>query len=314
MLPPNPVDVPPLRVGYVVKRYPRYSETFIVNEILAHEAAGLALEVFSLLPPNDTHFQNAISKVRAPVHYLPCDGPKSSDLWNALQQANGIIDFNEAMRVAKGEMVRDVYQALVLARLVHVHGLDHLHAHFASAATTVARLAARFAGISYSFTAHAKDIFHESVRPDDLRKKLEDARSVITVSDFNLEFLRREYETAAQNVVRVYNGLDLERFPFRVPLEREPRIVAVGRLVEKKGFGVLVEACALMAQRGTAFHCQIVGGGELEAQLRHRIAELGLEQQIELLGSHPQSEIVDYIHRAAVFAAPCIVGDDGNRD
>src|SRR5204862_5457454 len=101
------------KIGYVVKRYPRYSETFIVNEILAHEAAGLALEIFSLFPPNDTHFQNAISQVRAPIHYLPSDGPKSSDLWNALQQANGFIDFNEAMRVAKGEMVRDVYQALV---------------------------------------------------------------------------------------------------------------------------------------------------------------------------------------------------------
>lgn len=303
------------KIGYVVKRYPRFSETFIVNEILAHEAAGLALEIFSLFPCNDTHFQNAISQVRAPVHYLPGDGPKAADFWNALQQTEGVVaDFDDAMRAAKGELARDVYQALVLARLVRARGITHLHAHFASAATTVARLAAHFAGISYSFTAHAKDIFHESVRPDDLRRKLEEASTVITVSDFNLQFLRSEYGPAARNVVRVFNGLDLTRFPFLSPEQRAPRIVAVGRLVEKKGFGILIEACALLAQRGVAFHCQIIGGGELETQLRHRIAELGLGEKIELSGPRPQSEIVADIHRAAVFAAPCIVGEDGNRD
>src|SRR5688572_23485393 len=77
---------PGARVGYVVKRYPRYSETFIVNEILAHEAAGLDVEVFSLLPPNDTHFQDSISRVRAPVTYLTTDALKAADLWRLLQE------------------------------------------------------------------------------------------------------------------------------------------------------------------------------------------------------------------------------------
>src|SRR4051812_15147853 len=113
----------PRKLAYVVKRYPRYSETFIVNEILAHEAAGFDLEIFSLLPPIDTHFQNAISQVRAPVHYLPYDGPKAADLWNALQHADGVIaDFNDALRAAQGELVRDVHQALVLARFVRTRG------------------------------------------------------------------------------------------------------------------------------------------------------------------------------------------------
>ena len=309
------IETAPGKIGYVVKRYPRFSETFIVNEILAHEAAGLALEIFSMFPSNDTHFQNAISQVRAPVHYLPSEGPKVSDFWNALQQAKEVVaDFDDALRAARGEHVRDVYQALALARLVQASGVVHLHAHFASASTTVARLAARFAGITYSFTAHAKDIFHESVRPDDLRRKLDEARVVITVSDFNLQFLRGEYGPAAGKVVRVFNGLDLARFPFLSPEVREPRIVAVGRLVEKKGFGILIEACALLAHRGVAFHCQIIGGGELENQLRQRIIDLGLGDHVELSGPRPQSQIVADIHRAAVFAAPCIVGEDGNRD
>src|SRR5215218_4170742 len=104
-----------MKVGYVVKRYPRYSETFIVNEILAHEAAGTAVEIFSLLPPVDSHFQDAISKVRAPVHYLPYDGPKASEFWNSLQSGIGVVDLNDAVAAAKGEVIRDVHQAFVLA-------------------------------------------------------------------------------------------------------------------------------------------------------------------------------------------------------
>jgi colanic acid/amylovoran biosynthesis glycosyltransferase len=307
--------LPSGKIGYVVKRYPRYSETFITNEILAHEAAGTAIEIFSLLPPNDTHFQNAIANVRAAVHYLPSDGPKASDLWNALQHTDPIVeDWNDALRAGKGESVRDFYQALMLARAVRTRGIRHLHAHFATAATTVARLAARFGGISYSFTAHAKDIFHESVRAEDLRRKLADARAVITVSDFNLEFLRAQFGSAADTVVRVYNGLDLSRFPFTPPSVREPRIVGVGRLVEKKGFGILVEACALLMKRGVTFHCDLIGGGEREGVLRQQIADSGLSAHVTLLGPRPQREIISELQRSAVFAAPCVVGEDGNRD
>src|SRR5947208_2860146 len=128
----------PLRVGYVVKRYPRYSETFVVAEIAAHEAAGLEVEIFSLFPPNDTHF-------------------------------------------------------------------------------------------------------HESVRPEDLRRKLADAAAVVTVSGYNWDYLRRAYGAAAARLHRVYNGLDLEQFRYRSPAERPPRIAAVGRLIEKKGFADLVD-------------------------------------------------------------------------
>ena len=74
-------------IAYVVKRYPRFSETFIVNEILAHEAAGHRVEIISLYPPNDTHFQDAISRVRAPVTYLTAEGLKAAEFWNALERA-----------------------------------------------------------------------------------------------------------------------------------------------------------------------------------------------------------------------------------
>ncbi|MGH7676191.1 MAG: colanic acid biosynthesis glycosyltransferase WcaL, partial [Gemmatimonadales bacterium] len=182
-------DVRP-RVGYVVKRYPRYSETFIVAEIAALEAAGLDIEIFSLLPPNDTHFQDAIARVRAPVHYLPSQGVKAVDFWGALEGAGAALPgFWGALEAARGEDALAVYQAAVLASAARGRGIRHLHAHFASIATAVARLASRFANLPYTFTAHAKDIFHESVRPEDLRTKLVDAAAVITVSDYNRDYL-----------------------------------------------------------------------------------------------------------------------------
>ncbi|MDQ3687735.1 MAG: glycosyltransferase family 4 protein [Acidobacteriota bacterium] len=303
-----------LRVGYVVKRYPRFSETFIVNEILAHERAGLEVEVFALYPPNDTHFQNAISKVRAPVTYLP-SAVKIVDFWAALEAAGAVLPgFWEQLEHARGDAARDVYQAASLAHLAHAREIQHLHAHFASMATSVARLAARFAGIPYTFTAHAKDIFHESVVPEDLRRKLEEAAGIVTVSEFNLQFLSENYGTAAGRVERIYNGLDLDGFPYQSPGERPPRIISVGRLVEKKGFGDLIEACAILAGRKVDFTCQIIGTGELESDLRRQIESARLQSHVELTGPRPQSEVIELVQSAAVFAAPCVIGTDGNRD
>lgn len=309
------------RVGYVLKRYPRYSETFIVSEVLAHEAAG-AVAIFSLYPPSDTHFQDAISRVRAPVSYLGSVRPKAADLWALLLRAQAaglaVADFLTSVQPPRKDVLpedaRDAVWALELALVVKMQGITHLHAHFASGATTVARLAAKLAGVPYSFTAHAKDIFHESVHEGDLRLKLTEAAAVVTVSDFNRAYLRERFGDAAASVRRIYNGLDLARFAYTSPEVRPPEIVAVGRLVEKKGFADLVRACALLRDRREAFCCRIIGTGELEHELRELIAELGLEGVVELTGPRPQRELTGYIQNAAAFAAPCVVGEDGNRD
>jgi glycosyltransferase involved in cell wall biosynthesis len=305
----------PQRVGYIVKRYPRFSETFIVTEILAHEEAGLSLDIFSLYPPVDTHFQDTIARVRAPVNYVPDSDGKSLRFWEGLcEAAADVPGLWSSLDAAKGEEARDVFQAAVIARLARRKGIRHLHAHFGSAATTVARLAARFGGLTYSFTAHAKDIYHESVRPDDLRRKLADASAVVTVSDYNLEYLRAEYGEAAARVRRIYNGIDLERFPYSAPRDRPPMVVYVGRLVEKKGLPDLIDACAMLAARGKTLECGIVGAGELEAELAERIARLGVGSTVRLLGPRPQAEVIRLIREASAVAAPCVIGEDGNRD
>jgi glycosyltransferase involved in cell wall biosynthesis len=317
----------PLKVGYVVKRYPRYSETFVVREILAHEETGLAIEIFALRPSIDGHFQDLIARVRAPVHYLyfPAEGVLPEPLsaltltagyyWQSLAQASRVVPgLWEALAEARDEEARNVYQAARLACEVHQKGIQHLHAPFASDAGTIARLGARFAGITYSFTARAKDIFHESVQSETLRQKFRDAAGVVTISDYHLAYLRETFGPLADHVQRIYNGLDLEEFAYRPPDDRPPVIVAVGRLVEKKGFADLIEACALLARRGLSFSCRILGSGPLQASLAAQIAELGLANRVQLIGPRPQVEIIAEIQGAAVLAAPCIVCPDGDRD
>jgi glycosyltransferase involved in cell wall biosynthesis len=303
-----------MRVGYVVKRYPRYSETFIVNEILAHEAAGMNVEIFALRPPLDTHFQNRISRVLGPVHYLPTTG-KASSFWSALTRASALLpDIWPSLSCASGEDVLDVHQAVSLAAEIHERQISHLHAHFATSAASVARMAARFAGIAYTLTAHAKDIFHNDVSVSDLSRRLRDAAAVITVSDYNVAYLKREFGQSAQKVVRVYNGLDLEEYRFSCPRNRSPLIVGVGRLIPKKGFATLIEACAILADRDCEYQCQMIGGGELESSLRELIRRLGLQDRVQMLGPCPQNEVIVRLQDASVFAAPCVIGDDGNRD
>ena len=305
-----------LRVGYVLKRYPRYSETFVVNEILAHEAGGLRVDLFALGASDDTHFQEGISRVRAPLTYLKGDGLRAADLWDEISAGADRLPKGmfTALAEGKGQPARDVYQAMRLARLVVARGIDLLHAHFATSAANVARMAAHFARVPYTFTAHAKDIFHQDVEASDLGRKVRQAAAVVTVSDFNLRHLRESYPADAARFKRVYNGLDLSRFEHHPFNGRRRGIVAVGRLVEKKGFDDLIRAAAILKRGGVRFDCKIVGAGELEQTLVALINELDVKDCVELTGPRPQSEVVELVRSASAFAAPCVVGADGNRD
>lgn len=306
------------RVGYVVKVFPRRSETFILTELLAQERAGLDVEVFSLRPSADGDAHAALGRLEARVTYVGDGDPTLGEVLLALMPElaapDRCADVDRMLRMASTEKPRDVLQAVGLAALVRERGITHLHAHFANVAATVARMAAALAGITYSVTAHAKDIFHEEVEAAKLAAIVEDAESVISVSDFNVAHLRREVPAAAARVHRVYNGIELEHFPFSVPRDRPPRILAVGRLVEKKGFDDLIEACALLAEDGELFECRIVGEGVMGDELRRQVARRGLEEIVTFTGAASQEQVRAEMTSAAVLAVPCVVGADGNRD
>ena len=311
----EPPNTDQMRVGYIVKRYPRYSETFIVNEILSHESAGLPIEIFSLRSPVDTHFQDAISNVRAAVHYLHRGSSKLSEFWRILKssadQHPGVLTRLPCMLQLDPN---DVLAALSLADHAIKFGITHFHAHFASSPADVAWLVNQLTGIPYTLTAHAKDIFHEDVDDFTLSRNISGAQATITVSDFNVEYLKQKHGAAADRVLRIYNGVDLSAFPFNETIERPPTIVAVGRLVEKKGFRFLLDACAALASLDCQFDCQIIGDGPLSGELRRQCTSLGLGQRVRFLGPQPQSVVKAALRDASAFVAPCVHGSDGNRD
>ena len=306
--------MPEPRIGYVLKMYPRFSETFVVNEILAREARGADIRIFSLRPPADPRFHATIARVQAPVAYAPRVN-RSQHLWELLRGAQHLPGFRAALPELLAAGDEDAAQAAWLARAARDAGVTHLHAHFANVATTIARLAARIAGIRYSFTAHAKDLFHESVDPADVDRKIGGAHHVVTVSDFHVRHIEARYPQAAATMLRrVYNGIDLAEFPFRASRPGTDRIVAVGRLVEKKGLDDLLRAIALLREAGRAVECRIVGGGEREGSLRALASELDLGDVVTFTGPRPQDRVREEVAAANVLVAPCIVGSDGNAD
>jgi glycosyltransferase involved in cell wall biosynthesis len=310
-----PGEATPSRIGYVLKMYPRFSETFVVTEILALQDQGADLDIFSLRPPTDGRFHEALSRVQAPVTYVPMPG-KPPEIWAALSGAREL--HRERFDACVGELLAappvDACQALLLAGLVRERGVTHLHAHFGTVSAAVARLAARIAGITYSVTLHAKDIFHESVDDAELAARISDAAAVVTVSDFNERYLRERYGDATHTLVRIYNGIDLEAFAASRPDDRPPLVVGVGRLVEKKGFHHLVDAVAVLRDRGRPIRLELVGGGAEEEALRARVAALDLDDRVTFHGPLTQAETRERMRAAAVLAAPCVVGLDGNRD
>lgn len=336
-------------IGYVLKMYPRFSETFIVSEILAREAAGEQIVIFSLRPSTDARFHPELARVKAPVIQVPRSST-SSKLWGQLALARESSALLDGLQRSLPELLAaghdDAQQAAGLALAAREAGVTHLHAHFASIATTVARLAGRISGLPYSFTAHAKDIFHEDVVEAELETKLAEAHHAITISGYNLDDLRTRFPAATTRLHLVRNGLELSRFPFTPKLESTPhagsagstagtsatsaapssnlpsstgaqrpaRLLGIGRLVEKKGFHLLIEAIARLRAAGLDVEASIAGDGPLLDQLQRQIDEAGLRTTVRLLGPCTQQEVGELLGTHDVFVAPFVIGADGNAD
>jgi glycosyltransferase involved in cell wall biosynthesis len=304
--------------AYVLKMYPRFSETFIVSEILAREAAGERIEIFALRPTTDARFHPELARVKAPVTYIA--RPQSTlGVWESFRRAQ-IAGLTGALSRTFAELSAaepdDAVQAVNLAAALRHRNIGHLHAHFASTATTVARLASGITGIPYSFTAHAADIFRDTVSQDGLRTKLALAHHAVTISDYNLRYLRRRFPEETGRLRLVRNGLELDRFPYRAPRPVGPtvRVAAVGRLVEKKGFQYLLPAAAELITNGVRLDLRIAGTGAMAAELEASIDRLRLTGHVRLMGPQTQDQVHELLASSDVFVAPCVVGADGNAD
>ena len=312
-----------LKVGYVLKKYPRLSETFVLNEMLGLEEAGTQVSVFSLRLPDDGRFHSQVSLLRGDVHYLPgFSGTSVLDAFRALSihQRVGDGGVERALRflerISSERRALLLVQGLCLAENARRQGIEHLHAHFMTVAAHTAYLAHLFTGVPFSVTAHAKDIYRAGVDPGAFREVAEAATAVITVCEANRRYIYSHLlGGGSASVARIYNGIPLKGRPRTTGAPREDNLVlAAGRLVEKKGFHVLLEACRLLVARGIPVRCVIVGDGEQRDELLRQRIDMRLEPHVHFTGALCRDDVDSWMARAQLLAAPCLTGEDGNRD
>jgi len=329
-----PTPGPPLTIGYVLKMFPRFSETFILNEILELERQGVRVVIFSMKTPNERLRQAEVAAVQARVHVVP-EFRGAALVRHLIAHARCLLRsprrYWQTLHFARTRGSDAAWEKFLAApyivRTAQRAGVEHFHAHFASGPARQAKLAAMISGIPFSFTGHAKDLFwagHQHGKNNKLKKRVREASFVITISDFNRDFIRSlDFRVPRRRLLTVPNGMDLRQWTFVRPLglplgarpEEPPLFLAVGRLVEKKGFADLVEACRILRDRGRAFRCVIAGEGPERERLAERIAAAGLTDAVVLAGAVPLAELrADLLPSASVLIQPSIVCEDGDRD
>jgi glycosyltransferase involved in cell wall biosynthesis len=321
-------------IGYILRSYPRLSQTFVLHEILALESLGLALRLFAITNPHEPMTQPQVAEVRAPLQYLeavtsrPGRARAAEHLQTAIESPRRYLaTLRYVLRNAaidRGYTASSrwecFHQAVFLTRQLRRsdNRIGHLHAHFAHDPTLIALLTHMLTGISFSFTAHARDLVQ--IPRTALVERIAAASAMITCCGANMAYLDEVAPAALRDKVRlIYHGVNLQGFQPAAAQpgadgESAPLIVSVGRLVEKKGFPDLIRACALLKQAGQRFRCAIYGDGPLRAELSELIAELGLAGQVSLPGELPQHELIGILQASDVFALAPFVTEDGDRD
>ena len=324
----------PLIVGYILKMFPRLSETFILNEILELERRGVHVVIFSMKKPNETIQQPHVADVKAPIYFIP---PISGPAWmvhlfcHLRCIARTPFRYLRTLAFARSRGTESSWKKFLGAPYIACKarslGVKHFHAHFAGAPTRQAKLASLISGIPFSFTAHARDLFwegHQHGKNNKLKKRVRLASFAVTISEYNRIFIGSlNFKVPQSRVVTIHNGLDLSRWQFIRPNGRPlttrgdvpPVVLAVARLVEKKGFHNLVEACKLLKEQGVLFRCVVAGEGPERERLETMIEEHDLKGCIHLIGSVSQDRLAEDLYtRAWVLVQPSVVAQDGDRD
>jgi glycosyltransferase involved in cell wall biosynthesis len=341
-------------VGYILRSYPRLSQTFVLHEILALEQLGVGLQIFAITNPREPVAQAQVAEVRAPVQYLEevTHRPRATILREHVRTALesprryaatlGYVLRNKVIDTAYTASSRFecFHQAVYLARQLRRpdNTIGHLHAHFAHDPALIALLVQMLTGISFSFTAHARDLFQ--IPRQSLIERIAAASAVLTCCAANLAYFDEVVPPDLRAKVRlIHHGVNLEGFQPRSEsaksheetrndespeslratsrdfADREaPLILSVGRLVAKKGFPDLLRACAVLKQSGQRFRCAIYGDGPLRAELTELIDELGLAGDVVLPGECSQRELIPIFQQADIFALTPFVTEDGDRD
>jgi glycosyltransferase involved in cell wall biosynthesis len=321
------MTTPQPKLAVLVKGWPRLSETFIAQELVALQEAGHSFDIWSLRHPTDVKRHPLHDRFRGQVRYLPeylYEEPQRA--WAARRIAQALPGYAEAYRVWRADLRRDPThnrirrfgQACVLAAELP-KATRVMYAHFMHTPSSVARYAAIMRGLPWSFSAHAKDIWTSPdwEKTEKLQEQTHGAAFGATCTAIGADHLRSLADDPAR-VDLIYHGLDLARFP--APPHRPQRdpdapfhMLSVGRLVEKKGFDRLIDAFAML-QDPLDWHWTHIGGGSLGDTLRARAEAAGVAHRITWKGACDQPEVIEAMRVSDLFVLPSRIAADGDRD
>lgn len=316
-----------LKVAYIMSRFPKLTETFILYEMIAMQREGVQIETYPLLREKAevvhpdavpfveaAHFQPFISLpiLRAHLHFLlRKPGSYVGTLWTLLRANWGSPRF---LIGAIGIFPKSVY----FAHKMKAEQIDHVHAHFASHPAAAGLIIHRLVGIPYSFTAHGSDLHRDRHM---LREKVAEAAFVVAISNYNKELIVSECQGKFRDkVVVVHCGVDTEVFQDHSEVMAHEKgngpfkIVCVGTLHEVKGQAYLIEACANLQKKGLDFVCHFVGGGPDRKSLTSLAEQLGISTRVHFHGQQTQERIAQILQGSDVLVAPSVPTSDGRRE
>jgi len=303
------------RFAYLFERFPSFGQTFCYREVAELDHQDITPPIFSIRNPTDEPPQDWDTRVVERVHYLPNEKELLEEVRHAAKKGEIGADIVAALDEwgRRTDFLR-LYQAVYVGLRLQKMGINHLHAHFAGMAARTAFWINKFFSITFSFTAHANDIFSPRQFEIGLDKLVDSSRAIVTETDYAARFLCEQFPRRSDRVHRIYNGLDLTEFGRADFSSTPPLIIAVGRLIPKKGFSDLIRSCALLAERGKSFRCEIIGEGPLGEALRRQIDDMHLQNNVELIGAKPQTQLRGRLAAANVFVLPSVMDPDGGMD
>jgi colanic acid/amylovoran biosynthesis glycosyltransferase len=320
---PHGAPTRPLTVAYVMSRFPKVTETFILREVLALEAQGHRVELYPLVRQREPVVHPEAAPLVERAHYLPFLSLAilRSNWWYLRRRP--AVYLGTLWSVLRGTWPSPnfVVGAIgIFPKVVHAsramvaEGVQHVHCHFATHPAVAGYVVSRLTGLPFSFTAHGSDL-HVDRRM--LAEKVDEAAFVVPVSGFNAQVIVEECgEAVRPKLAVVHCGVDSELFRRR-PSRQRPgpfTVVCVGTLHEVKGQGYLVDACRHLVDAGVDVRAVLVGTGPDEAALRAQAARLGLADRFELVGGRTQAQVIELLQHADVLVAPSVPTRQGKRE
>lgn len=315
-------------LAYILKGYPRISETFISNEILLLEQLGFSIRLFPMRKPRESFCHASVKEIKAQVDYLPTELLANfkqlflANLFLAVKRPN---NFRNTLSTAQKGVtpggglatLKHLLQAGYMTNnfLLKDQTIHQLHGHFAHSPTSVTLFASLLSGIPFSFTAHAKDIY--TSRPEKLYHKMQQANFVVTCTQHNKEYLQEVAKDALTPIYCIYHGIDLKLFQHdlsQTPSHEPYKILTIARMTAKKGLPTVYKALAGLRTKGVKFTHTLIGDGDDKESIYSLVKDLSLETCCTFLGTQTHEEVLNQFKASDLFVLGCEIAKNGDRD